>query len=187
MNSISSRVFSPRLWLVVIVAMIDLVFPRLGNGQDEPKLVPDVVDFQKLLPSLPDAPSGWTADKPEGSTTDTGVAKITTAHRDYKKGDADNAPTTSISILDSAANPEFVSATTASWTVTQTTTEGYAKSLDVDGQPGFETYENEGKHGSLWLLVAKRYLLQVETTAQDAKDLQKWLKRVDLKKLEAVK
>jgi phage gp16-like protein len=29
--------------------------------------------------------------------------------------------------------------------------------------------------------------LQIETQAQDAKDLQEWLKRVDLKKLAAVK
>ena len=53
--------------------------------------------------------------------------------------------------------------------------------------PGFETFENEGKHGTLWLMVAKRYILQIETQAQDAKDLQDWLKRVDLKKLAEVK
>jgi hypothetical protein len=156
-------------------------------AQDEPKLVPDVVDFQKLIPTLPEAPTGWTAEKPEGSTTDAGGTKITTVHRDYKKGEADNAPTTSISIIDSAANPEFVSATTGSWNMTQTTTEGYAKSLNVEGSPGFETYENEGKHGSLWLLVAKRYLLQVDTTGQESKELQEWLKRIDLKKLGDVK
>src|SRR5947208_14399754 len=37
-------------------------------AQNEPVLVPDAVDYQKLLPILPDAPQGWTADKPEGST-----------------------------------------------------------------------------------------------------------------------
>lgn len=161
--------------------------PLAAVAQDEPKLVPDVVDFQKLLPILPETPSGWTAEKPEGSTTDAGGAKITTVHRDYKKGDADNAPTTSISIIDAAANPEFVEATTGSWKITQTTTEGYAKSIDIDGNPGFETYENDAKHGSAWLLVAKRYLLQIDINAQDSKDLQDWLKRIDLKKLAAVK
>lgn len=160
--------------------------PRV-HAQDEPKLVPDVVDFQKLIPLLPEAPSGWSAEKAEGSTTDAGGAKVTTVHRDYKNGEADNAPTTSISILDSAANPEFVSATTGGWNMTQTTTEGYAKSLNIDGQPGFETFENDGKHGSLWLLVAKRYLVQIETQGQDSKALQEWLTRLDLKKLAAIK
>ena len=36
-------------------------------------------------------------------------------------------------------------------------------------------------------MVAKRYVLQIETQGQDAKDLQDWLKRVDLKKLAEVK
>lgn len=157
------------------------------RAQDEPKLVPDVVDYQKLLPVLPEPPTGWTAEKPEGSTTNAGGASITTVHRDYKKGDAPNAPTTSISIIDAASNPDFVSGTTAAWNSTTTSTDGYAKSLDIDGQPGFETFENEGRHGSLWVLVAKRFLLQIDNNGQESRDLQEWLKRVDLKKLAAVK
>ncbi|MFL6583989.1 MAG: hypothetical protein ACJ8KU_05685 [Chthoniobacterales bacterium] len=181
-NPVPVRAVASTLLLVGFVfSACDLV------AQDEPKLVPDTVSFEKLLPILPEAPTGWTAEKPEGSTTDAAGAKITTVHRDYKKGDADNVPTTSISIIDAAANPEMVSATTSNWNFTQTTTEGYAKSLNVDGQPGFETYENEGKHGSLWLLVEKRYLLQIDLNGQEAKELQEWLKRVDLKKLAAVK
>ena len=147
----------------------------------------EVVDFSKLMPLLPEAPAGWTADKPDGSTVDAGGFKITNVHRDYKKGPADNAPTTSISILDSSANPEYVAATTAAWNMSTSTPEGYTKSLTIDGMPGFETFENEGKHGTLWLMVAKRYVLQIETQGQDSKDLQDWLKRVDVKKLAEVK
>jgi hypothetical protein len=155
--------------------------------EEPPPLLPEVVNSTKLLPLLPEAPSGWTADKPEGSTDDAGGVKITSVHRDYKKGSADDAPTTSISILDSAANPEYVSATTAAWNLTTSTPEGYTKALTIEGMPGFETFENEGKHGTLWLMVAKRYVLQIETQGQDAKDLQEWLKRVDVKKLAEVK
>jgi len=71
--------------------------------------------------------------------------------------------------------------------LTASTPEGYTKALTIDGMPGFETFENEGKHGTLWLMVAKRYVLQIETQAQDAKDLQDWLKRIELKKLAEVK
>ncbi len=142
-----------------------------------------VVDFNALLPLLPEPPSGWKAEDAEGSTDDLGDAQITTVHRDYTKGDGDNVPTTSISILDSASNPEYVEATTAGWTSNTHDAEGYTKSLSIDGMPGFETFENDGKHGMLWLLVAKRYFLQIETTAQDAPELQEWLKRIDLKKI----
>ena len=161
--------------------------PRLGAQEEPPSLVPEVVDFSKLLPFLPEAPASWTADKPEGSTDDAGGFKITNVHRDYRKGSADTDPTTAISILDSAANPEYVTATTAAWDVSTSTPEGYTKALTIEGMPGFETFENEGKHGTLWLMIAKRYVLQIETQGQDAKDLQEWLKRVDIKKLAEIK
>lgn len=168
-----------------MVALALALAAPLCNAE-EPKTV-EVVDFSKLLPILPDAPSDWTADKAEGTTDDAGGVKITSVHRDYKKGPADDAPTTSISILDSGANPDYVNSTTAAWNMSTSSSEGYTKTLKIDDMPGFETFENEGKHGTLWLMVAKRYILQIETQGQDSKDLQDWLKRVDLKKLAAVK
>jgi len=158
-----------------------------SRGQNEPVLVPDVVDFSKLLPILPDAPPGWTADKPEGATTDVGGFRITNVHRDYRKGEGDKVPTAAISILDSAANPDYVAATTAAWNFKSETAEGYSKSVTIDGNPGFEAYEIEGKHSTLWLMIAKRYFLQIELQNQDPKELQEWIKRVDLKKLAAIK
>src|SRR5438067_13268886 len=68
-----------------------------------PPDAPEVVDFSKLIPLLPEAPPEWTADKPEGSTSDVGGFKLTNVHRDYKKGEGDNVPTASISILDSVS------------------------------------------------------------------------------------
>ncbi len=147
----------------------------------------NVVDYKKLLPLLPEPPAGWKGEDPEGSTEEMDETQLSTAHRDYQKGEGESAPTTSISILDSAANPEYVESTKAAWNITETTSDGYTKPVTIDGIPGFETFENEGKHGTLWLLVARRYFLQIETTGQDAKELQEWLKRMDLKKLAAVK
>lgn len=156
------------------------------SAQDLPSLI-NVVDYGKLLPLLPEPPAGWTADKAEGSTTDAGGFKLTNVHRDYRKGAGDSAPSTAISILDSAANPDYVEATTAAWNFTTTSTEGYSKSVTVDGNPGFETFENEGKHGTLWLMIAKRYFLQIETQGQDSSALQEWARRVDAKKLAEIK
>ena len=166
--------------------VLALAFAGVTRAAEEPQLA-EVVDFSKLIPILPEAPAGWTADKAEGSTDDIGGTKITSVHRDYKKGDGDTAPTTSISILDSAANPDYVASTTAAWSMSTSTPEGYTKTLTIEGMPGFETFENEGKHGTLWLMVAKRYVLTIETQNQESKDLQEWLKRIDVKKLAAVK
>ena len=156
-------------------------------AQNEPVLVPDAVDYQKLLPILPDAPQGWTADKPDGSTEDVGGFRLTNVHRDYRKGEGDNVPTAAISILDSVANPDYVSATTAAWNNTSETSEGYSKSITINGNPGFEAFEKDTKHATLWIMIANRYFLQIELQNQDPKELQGWVKRVDLEKLAALK
>jgi hypothetical protein len=167
-------------------ALMAALTTRPTTAQELPSLI-NVVDYTKLLPLLPEAPGGWTADKAGGSTTDVGGFKLTNVHRDYHKGEGDNVPTTAISILDSAANPDYVEATTAAWKFTTTSTEGYSKSVNVDGCDGFETFENEGKHGTLWLMIAKRYFLQIETQGQSPSALQEWAKRVDIKKLATIK
>src|SRR5918996_1419283 len=171
---------------IIMLALL-LIFVAPLHAQDEPKLVPDAVDYPKLLPVLPDAPEGWTADKAEGSTDDVGGFRITNVHRDYRKGEGDKAPIAAISILDSAANPDYVSATIEAWHNASETSEGYSKSVTIDGNPGFETFENESKHATLWVMIANRYFLQIELQEQEPKQLQEWVKRVDLKKLAAIK
>ncbi|HZR77955.1 MAG TPA: hypothetical protein VFA58_02045 [Chthoniobacterales bacterium] len=156
-------------------------------AQDEPNLIPDVVDPAKLIPILPEPPGGWTAEKAEGSSDDVGGFKITNVHRDYRKGEGADAPTASISILDSVANPDYVEATTGGWKNTSETPDGYSKSVTIDGNPGFEAYEKEQKHAVLWVMVAKRYFVTVDLQKQDPKELQEWIKKVDLKKLSEIK
>ena len=157
------------------------------HAQNEPILVPDAIDYQKLLPILPEPPSGWTADKPEGSTEDVGGFRITNVHRDYHKGEGDKMPTAAISILDSVANPDYVSATTAAWNNNTESSEGYGKSVTVDGNSGFEAFEKDSKHATLWVMVANRYFVQIELQNQEPSELQGWIKRVDLKKLAGIK
>jgi hypothetical protein len=170
-----------------LVAALSFAFVASISAQNEPILVPSVVDYTKLLPILPEAPSGWTAEKPEGSTSGVGGFEITNVHRDYHKGEGKDAPLVSISILDSAANPDYVTATTAAWKTSSETPDGYSKSVSIEGNPGFESYEREQKHASLWVMVAKRYFVQIEAQNMDPKELQDWIKRIDLKKLEGIK
>src|SRR5436190_20157898 len=96
--------------------VLALAFAGVARAAEEPQLA-EVVDFSKLIPILAEAPAGWSADKAEGSTDDIGGTKITSVHRDNKKGEDYTAPTTSISNLDSAANPDYVAFTTTAWSL----------------------------------------------------------------------
>ena len=183
----TGRVCSPAHAGFFALALFAAIGLGAARGQNEPILVPEAVDYQKLLAILPQPPSGWTADKPEGSTEDVGGFKITNVHRDYHNGEGEKAPTAAISILDSVSNPDYVSATTEAWKSNSDTSEGYAKSVNIDGNPGFETFEKDSKHAALWVMVADRYFIQVELQNQEPGELQGWIKRVDLKKLAGIK
>ncbi len=172
----------------LVAATSLIIFGMHGAyAQNEPILVPEAVDYQKLLPILPEPAQGWAADKPEGSTEDVGGFRITNVHRDYHKGEGDKVPTAAISILDSVANPDYVSATTTAWNSNSESSEGYSKSVTIDGNPGFEAFEKDSKHATLWVMIANRYFLQIELQNQEPSELQQWVKRVDLKKLAEIK
>jgi hypothetical protein len=183
----TARVYSPARAAAVAVTLLMGFAVAIAHAQNEPILVPGAVDYQELLPMLPEPPEGWTADKPEGSTEDVGGFRITNVHRDYRKGEGDKAPTAAVSVLDSVANPDYVSATTSAWKSNSETSEGYGKSVTIDDNPGFEAFEKESKHATLWVMIANRYFVQIELQNQDPKELQTWAKRVDLKKLAATK
>jgi len=170
--------------------ILTLAIGLIGAGvraQNEPNLIPDVADPAKLIPILPEPPAGWLAEKSEGSSDDVGGFKITNVHRDYAKGEGPDAPTAAISILDSVANPDYVEATTNGWKQNSETPEGYSKSVEIDGNPGFEAYDKDQKQASLWVMVAKRYFVEIQLQNQDPKELQEWIKKVDLKKLAEIK
>jgi len=146
-----------------------------------------IVPADRLIPLLPPPPAGWSCDKPEGSTAESDDGQITTVGNTYVKGDADDAPTATINIIDSANNQQFQDATKAMWSATSQTPDGYDKAVTVGGLPGFEHFANTDQTGVLWVVAGGRFFVQVETTRQPASDLEGWLTRIDLKKLSALK
>jgi hypothetical protein len=183
----TARVYPSACTALFVLAVLMAFWVGETRAQNEPILVPEAVDYQKLLPILPEPLPGWTADKPEGSTEDVGGFKITNVHRDYRKGQGEKAPSAAVSILDSVSNPDYVSATTEAWKTNSDTSEGYAKSVSIDENPGFETFEKETRHATLWVMVANRYFVQVELQNEEPSELRAWIKGVDLKKLAAIK
>src|SRR5690348_14668392 len=155
-----------------VVCILTLALGLAVSGlraQNEPNLIPDVADPAKLIPILPEPPAGWTAEQGEGSSDDVGGFKITNVHRDYQKGEGTDAPKAVINIIDSVGSPDYVESVTGGWQETPEAPEGYSKKVTIDGNPGFEAYEKDQKQASLWVIVAKRYFVEVELTNQDPK------------------
>jgi hypothetical protein len=144
----------------------------------------DPVRFQDLQTVLP-AMSGWEMDKPRGEKMTMPVA-FSQVEATYTKGDAQ----VEVKIVDSAFSQLLV----APWAMFLTagyekeTSEGYEKSVNVGGNPGFEKWDSDDKDGELNLVVAKRFLVTIDgSDIGDAKVLHEFASKLDASKLAALK
>jgi hypothetical protein len=108
--------------------------------------------------------------------------------RSRSAGDA--APNVSIAIQDVVANPDFIKGTAQAWKLTSQTmsaSEGSTKSVTTDENPGQQTFFNALKNGTIWIMVSQRFSVRIDTKRLEPNELEEWAKRVDLKKLAAIK
>lgn len=168
-----------RVFFAVLLAVIGVTGQVSGQGS--------IVHFSKLLPLLPEPPEGWTAEEPTGSTTDAGEFQVTVAGRSYTKGDQPDAPEASVNITDTAANKDLRDSTMESWKFSQESTDGYAKGVTVAGNKGFEVYDKDSKTTNLWIIVADRFLVQVEVVNLEPAEAQAWMSKLDPAKLATLK
>jgi hypothetical protein len=146
-----------------------------------------VVAFEKLTPFLPPVPEGWTAENPSGSVTDVDVFRLSTVSRIYIKGEDQTASVTTVTLLDAGGHQGYFEATTGGWKFNSQTAEGYDKAVEIDGVPGYEHFNQTANSGSLSVIVAKRFFVQIDVTNQEPGALREWLKKIDLKKLAELK
>lgn len=144
---------------------------------------PPIVPFEKLIAFLPKTPAGWTSEKPSGSVTDVEIFNLSTATQTYEKGEDENALVATVTIIDAGGHQGYFTATTSRWKANASTAEGYDKTVEIDGMPGFEHVNTVAHTVSLSVLVGKRYFVQIDLTNQDASQLREWLKKIDLKGL----
>ncbi len=148
---------------------------------------PPVVPYEKLIPFLPATPPGWTAEKPTGSTDQIEVFNLSTASQTYQKGEEENAPVVTVTLIDAGGHKGYFDAATVLWKSRIETPEGYDKTAVIDGMPGYEHYSKAANSSSLSVVVAQRYFIQIEVTNQDPKELREWLRKIDVKKLGLLK
>ena len=143
----------------------------------------DPVSFRDLQTAFPTV-SGWEMDKPKGERMTSPVAFSQTETR-YRNGNS----VIDVKIVDSAFNQILV----APWAMflsagyEKETDDGYEKSTTVAGQPGFEKWNSTRKDGELNLVVAKRFLVSVESSEiDDIKQIHDFASKIDFAKLTAL-
>jgi hypothetical protein len=145
------------------------------------------VDSVKLLPFLPEIVEGFVAEKPHGSTSTAMGFQLTEVSRVYHKGSEDGDETVTLKLTDGAGNEFFTAAHAAIADSKIENADGYEKGLKLDGFPAIERYTNESRDGSLTVFVASRYLVEIDIDGLDSKEMQVWWKRLNAKKLAALK
>jgi hypothetical protein len=67
------------------------------------------------------------------------------------------------------------------------TSDGYEKSVNFDGNPGFERYNKGNKDGELNIVLGKRFLVTIEgNNIDDTKVLHEFASKLDASKLAAM-
>lgn len=141
------------------------------------------VRFQDLQAALPEI-SGWQRATPTGERM-TSPVPFSQAEADYTMGDAN----ISVKVVDSAFSQLLI----APWAMFLTagyereTSDGYEKSVNLGGNPGFERYNKGSKDGELNLVLAKRFLVTIDgDNITDTKVLHDFASKIDAGKLESL-
>ena len=133
----------------------------------------DPLPFQTLIDeALPEAPSGWTAQKPRGSLNSMGNFQISQASRRYEN--EAEGKTIDVDISDWAFNRAVYAPFFLAANFSQETTEGYNKGIKLGEDPGREEFHYERKRGERTVLYSKRYNIVVKGRGIEPEDLEEW-------------
>ncbi len=143
---------------------------------------PPVVSFKLLLPFLPTALPGWTAEKPEGNTMRMGPMEITTVGAKFAKGTS----TASVEIIDYSLQRAVMKGMMLGWQFSNESTDGYQKGVTIDGVSGYETFSEADKETNVFVIAGDRFWVHVEVRGEKPEVARAWLGKIDLKGLAGV-
>lgn len=142
------------------------------------------VGFRELQSVMP-AVAGWEKGSPTGEKMSSPFS-FSQASITYKKGDAEVEQ----KIMDSGFNQLLFTPFTMFMAAgyEKETQDGYEKSVNIAGNPGWEKWDKTSRSGELNVVVGKRFLVQVEGhDLDDIKALHTLLEQTDLSKLASLK
>jgi hypothetical protein len=163
-------------------AMQDVASAFGAGGADGKKVEP--IAFQTLQAHLPKV-SGWEMEEPQGQRMTMPVA-FSQVEADYRKGDS----AIQVTIVDTG----FAQMLIAPWSMmlaagfSNETSDGHQKAVTISGNPAFEEWRSRDKHGTLNILVGKRYMVSLDgRDVADIKDLHQFASAIDLNAIASLK
>ncbi|MBI1354806.1 MAG: hypothetical protein GC160_10695 [Acidobacteria bacterium] len=141
----------------------------------------DPLHFSELIKALPDAPSGWTASEPKGSTSSMGGMQVSQASRSYTQDGGES--TVNIEVSDWAFNRMIYLPFIMAAKFSEESTEGYNKGITVGDDPGRQEYRLDSKSGERQVLYHKRYHVKIDINNLPDDAFQQWWERVNVSAL----
>jgi PGF-CTERM protein len=124
------------------------------------------VHFSTLIEFLPDAPSGWDGGEPNGMMFTVEEGAWSMATESYTKSGAEDV-TATVAITDYAF---YTTGWSTAWggLIAYETTEGYVKSVKVQGYPAWEVYGKETNDYGLHVGINDRFMVLINTNSDKA-------------------
>lgn len=140
------------------------------------------VNFRDLRELLPETLDGMERTEAEGATQGMGGFTVSQAEATYE---AEDGAEIDVSILDYGAVPALgMMAPWAMMDVDRETSTGYERTIRMGENKGFRKYDTASERGEFNLVVADRFVVQVEGSGVSDDRIEAALRAVDLGALE---
>lgn len=147
----------------------------------------DPIDFRKLKDLLPETLAGMSRTEATGEKSGAMGFTVSTAQAKYKGGSDESLD---IEIVDTGGIAGVSTMALAAWSIAdidKETASGYERTTTIDGHKAFEKYDNQDKSGEINVLVADRYVVNVQGDNVTVDQLKEALNGIDLNKLGELK
>jgi len=140
------------------------------------------IDFNLLLPLLPNAPPGWTADEPQGMKMTVQEGTYSFATREYTSGDK----RATVMIWDTAF---YNVGGWEQWNsgYSMETTDGYWRSTTISGYPAWESYSKQSNDYGTWIGVAQRFSVMITVDGGSKADIDAFTGAINYQGIAALK
>jgi len=147
----------------------------------------EAVDFRDLKALLPEDLSGMKRVNAEGERSSAMGFTISKAEARYESESNANVR---ITISDVGAMAGIAAMSTYAWaagSIDRETETSYERSVTINGYKGYEKYDRQANSGEVQVLVAGRFVVEVDGNNMPMAAIKAALEKVDLGKLESMK